>query len=299
MSLNFSSSVEMSLDISEQEGRITCVKALVDWHAIIGYINVAIGALALSARVVSVLKPWHATFGRAFTSVMYVMPVTALWISTTGTPRAVMFFIVSLFFMMIVGVYAIRQHQNVMRHEALTRISAELSTSNAVKQLTSGADGAGMRMCASGSSLDATAGSVVVPLASTDLEKRIQEEIALIARQKSFRERFFSWKTLHGVCMMYSWYMLLGAGMVFTTRRGAGCTAQPMRKRPGGIVEPYPLADLNDPSSTDPAGFGALISVPMLLAFIAVGAGWAYWEARAVPTAQARSPQPAQQAAAH
>jgi uncharacterized membrane protein len=91
---------------------IACIQPLVYVHFLTGYLSVLVGILAFIARLpIKQLRPWHRTIGRVWIMMMYVMPVTAIYIRGGGTPVAIMWFILTCYGSIIIAYAMIRKFQ--------------------------------------------------------------------------------------------------------------------------------------------------------------------------------------------
>ena len=108
---------------------------------------------------------------------------------------------------------------------------------------------------------------------SLSLEKIEKEEKGKILMNKSFSERLFSWRMLHGVMMTFSWCQMVGRTMVTNPFKSfQGCWTYPAYKSMNGEVFAV------DSKSTPPfpmehGKFLALITVPTVLLIIIITLG--------------------------
>jgi len=82
----------------------------------------------------------------------------------------------------------------------------------------------------------------------------------------SFWDRFFSLKSLHGLCMTYSWYQMLGRLVVTNPASWTGCVTYPAYKC-GQLI---PVAGVDPVYFADENVFLILISVPAAVLFVTI-----------------------------
>ncbi len=91
---------------------VACIQPLVYVHFLTGYIGVLVGILAFISRLpIKQLRPWHRTIGRVWIMMMYVMPITAIYIRGGGTPVMVMWFTFTMYASIIIAYAMIRKFQ--------------------------------------------------------------------------------------------------------------------------------------------------------------------------------------------
>lgn len=94
---------------------------------------------------------------------------------------------------------------------------------------------------------------------------------------KNAYQRFFSWKTLHGVCMAFAWWTSFGRTLTHRPLQWTKCYTQPALKFPNGTIE-YVAEE--DPDLFFTIGFPFITLLPPLVIFIIIGAVWSIWESK-------------------
>lgn len=111
------------------------------------------------------------------------------------------------------------------------------------------------------------------------MEKMEDEERGKLLKAKTFVERLFSYKTLHGMFMSFSWYQLAGRMMVtnpFTSFNG--CWSYPAYKTEAMSGMVYPVDGVSTPAfPMEENKFLALITIPAVVSVLLVAVLSTYW----------------------
>ncbi|KAL3802090.1 hypothetical protein HJC23_010846 [Cyclotella cryptica] len=176
------------------------ISTYIHFHIGIGWTGVAFGAMAMALRVpdffalmnrlptkvVAVIRFLHGIFGGMFLLCCLFMPITANWIwPRYGTPTEIIYLIVSMYVSIVLGILSIRLYRF-------------LSVEEEVKERAD-----------ANSELGAE-----VPIAHTNEETPLQESTTTPIRPRRCL-LLLCLKYAHAIFMVYSWVMLLGAGMAF------------------------------------------------------------------------------------
>ena len=96
-----------------------------------------------------------------------------------------------------------------------------------------------------------------------------------LVNNKTFRERFFSLKALHGFCMTFSWYQMFGRTIVTNPAKWSGCWTYPCYKN---TLEYIPTIDPN--YSLNDNTFLIFITIPGVLILLLTGIVYSYCASR-------------------
>lgn len=96
----------------------------------------------------------------------------------------------------------------------------------------------------------------------------------LLNAPRTWRERFFSLKALHGLFMTIAWYQMFGRLMVTDPVSWGECFTYPAFKDPSGVVRLVPEIDPDYSFQDSETSFALSVTIPSILVFIIVGLVW-------------------------
>eukprot|EP00698_Gefionella_okellyi_P004175 TRINITY_DN13894_c0_g1_i1.p1 TRINITY_DN13894_c0_g1~~TRINITY_DN13894_c0_g1_i1.p1 ORF type:complete len:317 (-),score=55.30 TRINITY_DN13894_c0_g1_i1:1017-1967(-) len=219
--------------------RFSCITWMYPIHIAFAYLVVASGLLALLARIIPLLKPYHSLFGRLYVIFMLWCMASSLLIHNAGLPFPIIISFLYLLGGITFGWISIYIH--IRRFEANLWKRLEYSLKEA---LSFGAH--------------------------VDLAALRQAEIRNIVDNKSFVQRLFSLKALHGIMFAFSWAQMLGRTVVTNPGRSwSGCWSYPAYKSVTGqavfveSIDPsyFPMGETN---------FLLMVTLPTVLIVLAV-----------------------------
>lgn len=223
----------------------TCLKSAWDAHIVFAYFVFFTGIFAMLSRVVPSMHKSHKFWGRAYIMSMLWCVATSLLCFNNGLPDGVLVSFLWVLVGLCVGWVVINVHQELMERKAMQNISEAMKL-----------------------------GKEVSP---EGLFTEVAAEKGRIANSKTWYERFFSWKSLHGMLMFMSWVNIAGR-LVITNPVHFQCYTYPYYKQVNstkfaGAGKPLTPVGIWDTSSTPWAMMGlANWGVLMSLGMIAIAA---------------------------
>lgn len=195
------------LDYTYAYNRYSCITWVYPIHIACAYALTAAGLLALLSRVIVPLKTWHSLFGRLYLIFMFWCMGSSLLIHNAGIPFPIIVSFLYLLGGITIGWLAIYWHIRNMDLTLWHRV--QIATREALM------------------------------MGQTDLDLQLirQQELGKIVNQKTFTQRFFSLKTVHGMFLTFSWCQM--AGRLVVTNPGNqwhGCWTYPAYKNPTGMA---------------------------------------------------------------
>ncbi|KAF6260707.1 hypothetical protein COO60DRAFT_1700173 [Scenedesmus sp. NREL 46B-D3] len=272
-------------DFTYHYDKISCMKGAYFAHVVFCYLVMLTGAGAFVSRIVPSFKWTHVWFGRGYIISMLWATATSLVIHNSGLPPATLISFVWVMGGLTIGWIIIKFHEARMQRLALAAVARSLGDAPA-GPITSGGI------------------SSKQPL---DLAARIDEEKGRIAGSKTFVQRFFSLKALHGMIMFTSWINIVGR--IFASNQSGDFTCHTYP-----VYKPLDTPDIPDSASLDvasltllpthdpnyarlpwaklgTAGWGAALSLGPLAGAALVGAVVSYLAARKVRSAGRTTPE--------
>ncbi len=177
--------------------KISCMKGAYFAHVVFSYLILFSGIGCFLTRIVPPqYKYLHLWFGRAYWMSMLWCTATSLVIHNSGLPPAVLLSFIWVLSFMCIGWVAANFHQMAMEKQAMANVQAQINAT-------------GLR---------------------GDLRQMIAEEKGRIIKNRTFMQRFFSWKTFHGVVMFTSWINIAGRIPVSNQTGNFTCHTYPVWK---------------------------------------------------------------------
>ncbi|KAJ1624777.1 hypothetical protein T492DRAFT_1044842 [Pavlovales sp. CCMP2436] len=225
-------------------GKIACWAPAYRVHIGFAYCAFISGLLAMLSRFLPAAYKWaHRWLGVAYIISMLWAIASSLVIRNEGLPHATAISFIWVLGFLTIGWVIVRVHMYYAERQALEAADRRIRSIGLTRSLVS----------------------------------VIAEEKLKIAARKTFSQRYFSLKTLHGMCFFTSWINI--AGRVFvTTLEEFTCYANVHYKQPAGSHAPLVAIPIDDPTyfekpwaKTGLVGWGVALSIGPLLgsAFVA------------------------------
>ena len=236
--------------LTETSYGVACISGMYVAHLFCAYVSVLAGFLALVARAVPRLRPFHKYPGGLFMIIIYFAEGSAMLIFNTGLPRAIIFFLTLMLVSMTVGYCAIRPYQAQVRNKVI--LQADLLQQEDP---------------------------------SVPLSKQLQIATEMVREEpRSWFQRLFSLKAVHGYFMTLAWYQMAGRAMVVNPFDGfRGCFAYPVYKNLGSNGELVLLPEVSEEDLHFQLTLATSVTIPAVFGFILIGATYALvadWWAR-------------------
>jgi hypothetical protein len=226
--------------VTETENGVACIDWVYFIHIITAYICVAAGGVALVCRVVPPWKRFHRYAGLVFMLTMYYTEGSATLIYNTGLPRAIIFFLTLMVFCMTIGFAVIKVAQQRFQ--------------NAVMKVVD--------------QLPAEKGEKV-----SHLMARATAEVASVPR--TWYQRLFSLKALHGYLMSVAYYQMAGRAMVTNpVASWDHCWVYPVSKELGPNGELVLLPGISEEEKAYQVSFALWVTLPAVTCFALIGIGY-------------------------
>ena len=110
------------------------------------------------------------------------------------------------------------------------------------------------------------------------MEKQVKTEVL---KTKSFTDRLFSYRMLHGIMMTFCWYQMIGRISVTNPFQFKGCWAYPSYKSDIVNGQVYAVDSVSSPPFPMPNGqFLVIITVPavIIIALVAVATTYYFYK---------------------
>lgn len=240
----------LSYDYTYHYSKYSCVRGFYFAHIVFNYLIAFSGLFAFLSRIgPSNLKWTHRWFGRLYIICMLWSTATSLLIHNTGLPEAVLWSFLWVLSGLCIAWVLIIFHMQQME---------QLATEFVEKKIAAGE----------------------TPF---DLQAQIDQAKGDIARNKTFVQRFFSWKAAHGILMVVSYCNIIGRVFVTPISSDFHCMTYPVYK-PLGVYANTSLAHYVpgiDPnysrtpwSKTGLPGWATLLLLAPLFGALIIGAIW-------------------------
>jgi len=235
--------------------KYSCFEEFYYVHLVCCYITFLSGIFCMISRLIRRLKWTHAWFGRIYLLSMLFSTASSLLINNEGLPLAVLVNFAYCMVFLSIGWFIVIIYRQNMDREA-TNIAIQRVKSNA----TNGAE---------------------------DTPQLINKIKGELADSRTFSQRLFSLKTLHGLLMVTSWVNIAGR-VPFSDQSGNfSCYTYPAYKPIAWKDkdyrnEPLTLVEVHDPDydrlpwSNGPALWASIINIGSLAGFILVAVIWSY-----------------------
>ena len=186
--------------------------AFTRFHIMIGIFAISFAVIALALRIVLFFKPkisrgindFHVVFGWLYIIFAVFMPITSNFIwPRKGTPRSVVFFILSMFISMFLAIFSIKLYLYLNSME-IAKESVQLLLDKAF--------------------VTSTVGEIDLDIEyhsedNTETEMKECDKLSEpIVKLKIVNRTYIFLKYLHGILMFYSLLMILGAAGAFISR---------------------------------------------------------------------------------
>uniref|UniRef100_A0A7R9VIB9 Uncharacterized protein n=1 Tax=Pseudictyota dubia TaxID=2749911 RepID=A0A7R9VIB9_9STRA len=243
--------------------KYSCIRGFFFAHIVCNYFIFLSGIGCFVTRVAPQRFKWlHSWFGRIYILSMLWSTVTSTLITNTGLPLATIISFGAVMGGLTVGWIAIIIHKQKMERSAITLVHEKL-----LQQSSKGIDN------------------------ESDLNQMLQDAKVEVAESKTFKERFFSLKTLHGTLFFVSWMQI--TGRIFASNQSGDftCHTYPVYKPINTAEGDYDNGNLtlvptNDPDwdrlpwSNGVVAWSMQIILGSLFGALAVGAIWSWRAAR-------------------
>jgi len=240
--------------------KYSCLRGAYFAHVVFCYLIFLSGIGAFVVRVIPPFKWTHVWFGRAYINSMLWATATSLLVHNTGLPTATLISFIWALGGMTIAWLLINIHQILMDKQAAHNVQEAIKL-----------NGMG---------------------SNTSLEAMLKAEKGRIAASKTFRQRFFSIKALHGIIMFVSWINI--AGRIFASNQSGDftCHTYPVYKQIDtphfqGADKPLTLVPVHDPdyarlpwAKTGLVGWGVAMSLGPFIGAAIVGAIYSLVAAR-------------------
>mmetsp|Transcript_20138 Transcript_20138/g.49476 ORF Transcript_20138/g.49476 Transcript_20138/m.49476 type:complete len:329 (+) Transcript_20138:384-1370(+) len=156
--------------------KYSCVRDMYFAHVFFCYAIGLSGLACFITRIHPRVKWMHKWFGQIYILSMIWATATSLLIHNTGLPAAVLISFLWVLSGLTVGWVAIKFHMSHIQTEALKAVQEDIKISGLTQ----------------------------------DLELMVEEKKGQIVRERTWVQRFFSWKTFHACVMFVSWINIVG-----------------------------------------------------------------------------------------
>ena len=117
-----------SLDYTYAFSKYSCSAWVYPLHIIFAYLVVLSGFLAIISRVITVLTPYHYTFGRWYLIFMLWCMASSLLIHNTGLPLPIIVSFLYMLFSITIGWNAIKLHANKISEEVSHAVNIRITS---------------------------------------------------------------------------------------------------------------------------------------------------------------------------
>eukprot|EP01126_Amoeba_proteus_P049083 TRINITY_DN5717_c0_g2_i1.p1 TRINITY_DN5717_c0_g2~~TRINITY_DN5717_c0_g2_i1.p1 ORF type:complete len:301 (-),score=33.09 TRINITY_DN5717_c0_g2_i1:137-940(-) len=236
--------------------KYSCVSWVWVLHIMFAYFIVISGAFAVITRLIPKFIHFHVWFGRLFMIFMYWGMATSLLIHNSGLPLPILIFFLFLLIGLSIGWIAIKIHSQQMEQQSLRRVEEHLKASK------------------------------LTTLNSISLSALVVQEKQMIANNKSFAERFLSYKALHGFCMVMAWYQMFGRTIITNPTKNPDCWTYPAYKSATGVANFIPSIDPHYAFQGKETQFVLAVTLPAVALFLVVGLIFSYVGGRRASSAE-------------
>jgi len=240
--------------------KYSCIEEFYYIHVTCCWVTFLSGVFCVLARLIRQIKWLHAWFGRLYILAMLFSTASSLLINNEGLPLAVLVNFAYCMSFLAIGWFIV-----IIYRQNMDRIATDIAMQRISSNLTKGA---------------------------TDSTRIINAIKGELADSRSFSQRMFSLKTLHGLLMTVSWVNIAGR-IPFSNPGGLkfACYTYPAYKPIAWKNQDYrneslTLVEVNDPNydnlpwSGGPALWASIINIGSLSGFILIASIWSYVASR-------------------
>lgn len=233
-----------TLDYTFSDSKYSCVSWMYPVHITFAYLVGISGLLALLSRVIPKLTPYHPTFGRWYIIFMLWCMASSLLIYNTGLPFPIIVSFVYLLVSITLGWNAIKVHTSRITAAVTQKVNEKINNMMFRRNHTN----------------------------EIDLEQITLKARTDILSTKTFSERIFSFRMLHGILMTFSWSQMVGRTFVTNPFKSFhGCWTYPAYKSMILNSPVYPVDGVSNPPFPMKNGvFIAMITAPTLVIILLV-----------------------------
>mmetsp|Transcript_126423 Transcript_126423/g.178453 ORF Transcript_126423/g.178453 Transcript_126423/m.178453 type:complete len:341 (-) Transcript_126423:22-1044(-) len=244
--------------------KYSCVREMWFVHMVFNYFVFLSGIVCLITRIAGKRFLWiHKWSGRVYILSMLWTTCSSIVINNTGLPLATLYSFLGVMLGLSIGWIAILIYKNGIEKKAMKLAQEELVEMNADKTK----DG------------------------NVDLQSLLQDCTTKVLKQKTWKERYFSLKTLHGVFFFMSWFQITGRMFASNQSGDFTCYTYPVYKpidtpQAGDNTDVIKLVPTNDPNwdslpwSNSPLGFSMMTILGSMAFAVVAGAIWTYFDVR-------------------
>ena len=250
--------------------KYSCVRGFYFAHVVFCFLIFLSGIGCFLTRMISRLTFLHAWFGRIYILSMLWSTATSLLINNTGLPLATLVSFAAVMGGLTIGWLVIIIHKDRLNRKAETMVQEQLIA----------------KLSEQSKSKDDN--EVVTEIDVTlDLKQMHKEALTTVIDSQTFKQRYFSLKTLHGILFFVSWFQITGRIFASNLSGDFTCHTYPVYKpldTPEGNFadENITIVPTNDPNwdrlpwSNGPVAWSlGLIFGSMAIAMI-IGAVWIF-----------------------
>ena len=208
------------------------------------YTTVASGLLAMLSRVIKPMIKYHSILGRIYLVCMLWCMASSLLIHNYGLPFFVIISFIYLIVSITIGYLCIWAHSLYFNEEINNKIQEKINEKLMEKSPE-----------------------------PVDLGKLKGEVMGQLDENKSFKDRFFSLKYLHGILMSFSWYQMAGRLVVTNPSDWGHCKSYPAYKCSPLTLVSGETTIVGGLSQTT---FIIIITIPAVIVILAVAIIYAY-----------------------
>lgn len=179
----YSTNATLDLSYTYAMDKISCIKEMWTVHFILSWGIGIVGLLCIITRAHPKLKFMHVYLGRAYILLMLWNTAVSLLVHNVGLPWSVVWSFIWCLGGLTIGWIIIGIHQNIMTDKAMKNAQNQIQESPRIDNVLH---------------------------EKNSLKDVINKEKQTIADGKSWGQRIFSWKALHGCLMVASWYQIAG-----------------------------------------------------------------------------------------
>ncbi|PRP74858.1 hypothetical protein PROFUN_09558 [Planoprotostelium fungivorum] len=237
----------LGFDRTEAFDSVLCLSQVYPLHITTAYLATLSGIFAIATRIIPRFHSLHRWFGRAFLISLLWASGSSILIINHGLPKIIILFLALMLVFLTIGVIVISIDQARYQKELRRRVDDHFATKG---------------------HLD---------LSVSQVESLLAQEMKA---EKTWTQRLFSLKALHGACMVVAWYQMFGRAAVTNPyKEEYKCWTYPVAKNGTGDLHYLPRHDPHY-KIDDPVRFAIMVTGPLLVVIPTVGIIWSYLAAR-------------------